>query len=234
MTFTSFYDSNRYLVILQGIYDIIPVVLFLLGSVILLRLFYSKMVKGCYCLLAAGSIMVFNAGVLKAIHKICMGAFRIDYIILDKQFTPTQSIGFVLLFLAFIGMFTSKNKDHIQGSKFPIIALPALLVLADEIIKGDSGFPAFTSTLPFIVCMIIGASGFLIMLMVYTIKSKMKAAPILFGISILFMIAMGYLSTMRTFEGAWLQISCNICYQTCYFLGCLLLKKREVHSAKNA
>lgn len=45
------------------------------------------------------------------------------------------------------------------------------------------------------------------------------------------MVGMGYLSTKRGFEGAWLQISCNVCYQTCFLIGCILLKKHGLSKA---
>lgn len=224
MFLTTFEEANSGLLVLQGIYDILPVCLFLVGSVILLRSLYGKMVKGCYCLLAAGSIMVFSAGLLKAFHKIFMGMLRIDYVILDKQFTPTQSIGFLLLFLALIGMFTSENTDHINKEKISVFALPVLIFVLEESV----GLKEFSNLWPFLSLMIIGAAGFLILLIVISVKMKLKVAPVLFGLSVLFMIGMGYLSTLRTFEGAWLQISCNVLYQSSYMVGCLLLKKNHL------
>lgn len=230
---TEFKDANRGLLVFQGIYDILPVALFLIGSVILLREFYGKMVKGCYCLLASGSVMVFAAGFLKALHKICMGAFHVDYIILDKQFTPSSSIGFLLLFIALIGMFTSHNKDHIneKTSKVPLITLPVVLLVLEETALGDSGLPAFTNLWPFLSLMIIGAAGYLFLLGLISIKMKKYVEMTFFFLSILFMICMGYLSTRRGFESAWIQISCNALYQSFFLTGCILLKK---HSLKEA
>lgn len=235
MFITAFKDANQVALIFQGIYDLLPVIFFLLGSIILLRTLYHKMVKGCYCLLAAGSIMVVSAGCLKALHKILMGVARIDYIILDKQFTPTQSVGFFLLFLALLGMFTSKNKDYIKPEKLSAIALPTLvffLAAEGETALGDSGLPAFTNLWPFLIMMILGAAGFLVLLVIVSVKMHTKIEPFLFSLSILFMIGMGYLSTKRTFEGAWMQISCNVVYQLTFFLGCLLLKRHHLETAQ--
>lgn len=228
---TEFKDAPRVGLTFQGIYDILPVVLFLLGSVILLRTLYSKMVKGCYCLLAAGSIRVFSAGILKALHKIVMGLFQVDYIILDKQFTPTQSIGFILLFLALLGRFTIKNTKHIQ-TKTMAITLPILaLFFAEDIKTGDSGLPAFTNSWPFLAVRIIGAGGFLVRLAVLAFKRKRIPEAVLFFIAIVLMVSRGYLSTKRGYEGAWMQISCNVLYQLTFFLGCLLLKKHNLEEA---
>lgn len=232
---TEFKDANRGLLVLQGIYDLVPVILFMIASVILLRELYSKMVKGCYVLLAGGSIMVFVSGALKALHKILMGAFQIDYIILDKQFTPGESIGFLLLFVSLIGMFTSHNTDHIDEKKTSAAAfiLPSFLFILEESVQyGDSGLPVFTNLWPFLSLMIIGAAGYLILLAVISFKMKKKAEMILFILSVLFMVGMGYLSTKRGFEGAWLQITCNVCYQTCFLAGCILLKKHGLSQAR--
>lgn len=230
---TEFKDAPQGGLIAQGFYDLIPVILFMFGSVILLRTLYSKMVKGCYCLLAAGSIMVFCAGVLKAFHKIIMGIFQVDYIILDKQFTPTQSIGFVFLFLALLGMFTTHNTKHVTPTKMSAISLPVFaFLLVEEVKLGDSGLPAFTNAWPFLSVMIIGAAGYLVMLCIISFKMKRIPEAVLFMISIVLMIGMGYLSTKRGFEGAWAQISCNVLYQGTYFAACLLLKKHGLEEAK--
>ena len=231
---TDFKDAPQVGIIFQGIYDLVPVVFFLVGCVILLRTLYSKMVKGCYCLLAAGSIMVFCAGVLKALHKIIMGLFRVDYIILDKQFTPTQSIGFILLFLALLGMFTAHNTNHVKPTKTSAVALPIIgIFLAEEATKlGDSGLPAFTNAWPFLSVMILGAGGFLVMLSIISFKMKKKLEGILFIVAIVLMVGMGYLSTKRGYEGAWAQITCNVLYQGVFFVSCLLLKKHGLEEAK--
>ncbi len=229
MVLTSFADAPRAGVLIQGIYDLLPVVLFMMGSVILLRTLYSKMVKGCYCLLASGSIMVFVAGVLKAFHKIIMGAFQVDYIILDKQFTPTQSVGFILLFLSLLGMFTTHNTKHITKAA-SLSLLPLLFVLEEEV--GSSGLKAYTNLWPFLSIMIVGAAGYLVMLSIIAFKMNRKLEAILFLVSLLFMIGMGYLSTKRGYEGAWMQISCNLVYQGIFFVACLLLKKHGLEESK--
>lgn len=227
---TSFEDAPRGLLALQSIYDLVPVVLFLLGSIILLRELYSRMVKGNYVLLGAGSIMVFATGFFKALHKFLLAVARINYVILDKQFVSTQSVGFALLAIALVGMFTSYNRNHLpmqdKGTKASAIALPLLaflpLFLAE---KGESDVKEFTSTMPFIVLMVVGAAVFLAMLIVVSVKLHQPIAIVLFSLAIVFMVGMGYLSTKHYFEGAWMQITCNVCYQLCFFLGCLLLKK---------
>ncbi len=220
-SFASIYESSPWALILQALYDLIPVTLFLIGSIILLRCLYNKMVKGNYALLAAGGIMVFVAGFLKAVHKLIVGFTGYSYSILDRQFTSTQSIGFLLLFIAFIGMFTPYNKKY---TKVRVVALPALV--STIILLSTDGLKEFDSTMPFIVMMIIGAAGTLGMLIYVSIRRKDVISAILFGLAIVFMVGMGYLSTKVTWTYTWIAISVNIVYQALFMVGAIRLQKK--------
>lgn len=220
-SFASIYESSPWALVLQALYDLIPVTLFLIGSIILLRCLYNKMVKGNYALLAAGGIMVFVAGFLKAVHKLIIGFTGYSYTILDRQFTSTQSIGFLLLFIAFIGMFTPYNKKY---TKVKVVALPAFISTA--ILLSTDGLKEFNSTMPFIVMMIIGAAGTLGMLVYISIRRKDVISAILFGLAIIFMVGMGYLSTKVTWTYTWVAISVNIVYQALFMIGAIRLQKK--------
>ncbi len=212
----SSYDGiDKIFIILQSLYDLVPIALFFLGSLILLKALYNKMVKGAYVLLSGGIIMVLSAGLLKALHKFLIGALEIDYTILDKQFTPTQSIGFLLIFLGLIGMFTKYNKNYtkVRSSIIPLLLIPSFLVITE-----------YDSSLPFIIMMVIGATGILSMLIYISCRLKNTKAIIAFSIAIIAMLGMGYLSSGSTFSRAWIQISVNIIYQGMFFLGALFLK----------
>lgn len=219
----SFLDAPRWAVCLQAIYDLVPIVLFLCGSIILLRTLYNKMVKGNYALLAAGSIMVFTAGFFKALHKFILGVGHIDYVLLDHQFSTTQSIGFALLFVALIGMFTSYNKKYTKVQAF--VPLYLLLPILAETIEKAEAIPTYDKSMPFVAIMVISAAGFLAMMIYISARMKKTLAIVLFALAVVFMVGMGYLSSKRTFTGAWIQISVNVCYQLCFFLGCVTLKK---------
>ncbi|MCR5741592.1 MAG: hypothetical protein K6G38_03965 [Gammaproteobacteria bacterium] len=210
-------EAPRLGMVFLGLYDLIPVVLYLIGSVILLRTLYNKMVKGCYVLTAGGAIMVFVAGVLKALHKILIGALNIDYVILDKQFTSTQSIGFILLFIGLIGMFTKYNKNYTKVRSIALLPLISFITLTAN---------TYDSSLPFIALMVIGAAGSLIMLIYMAIRMKSKVSVVIFIIAIIVMVSMGYLSTQRYFEYAWIAITTNIIYQGSYLLGIIILSKK--------
>ena len=219
-SFESVYQNTPWAIVLQSIYDLLPIGLFLVGAVVLLRCLYNKMVKGNYALLAAGSIMVFAAGFLKALHKFILGVSGYNYLILDKQFTPTQSVGFALILVAFIGMFTSYNKKY---TKVQAIALPAILF---TIFMETGNLPVFESSLPFIILMIVGAAGMLGMLIYIAIRRKDVMSAIFFGLAIIFMVMMGYLSTRNSWTMTWVAISVNICYQALFMAGALRLQKK--------
>lgn len=220
-TFEKVYEESPWAIILQSLYDLLPIILFLIGGVVLLRCLYNKMVKGNYALFAAGSIMVFAAGFLKALHKFIIGVSGYSYSILDRQFTSTQSIGFALMFVALIGMFTSYNKKY---TKVQAVALPALFITT--ILMDVGNLPTYDSTLPFIILMIIGAAGTLGMFVYISIRRKDVLAAIFFGLAIIFMVMMGYLSTRTSWSMTWIAISVNIVYQALFMAGALRLQKR--------
>ena len=222
-TYAELYESAPWAIVLQSLYDLIPIALFMVGAVVLLRCLYNKMVKGNYALLAAGSIMVFAAGFLKAMQKFIIGVSGYNYNILDRQFTSTQSIGFALMFVALIGMFTSYNKKYTKVSISVLVPLIAIVTFAEAeapVLK------EFTDTMPFIVLMIIGAAGTLVMMMIISIKRKDILSAVLFGLAIVFMVGMGYLSTKASWVGNWIAISVNIVYQGLFMIACLRLQKK--------
>ena len=220
MLFTALGEAPGWAQVLQGVYDLVPIVLFLVGAIILQKTLYNKMVKGCYALFAGGTIMVFAAGVLKAFHKIVLG-FGVDYIVLNYQFATTEGIGFLLAFLGLIGMFTIHNKNYTKVQSIGALAIPGAAILAAS---------TFDSTMPFIVVMILGAAGFLGVLIYIAVRLKSVPAIILFSVAIVAMIMMGYLSTKtkgdQGFEWAFVQITTNIVYQACFLVGTILLKRK--------
>ena len=219
--YAELYESAPWAIVLQSLYDLIPIALFMVGAVVLLRCLYNKMVKGNYALFAAGSIMVFAAGFLKAMQKFIIGVSGYNYNILDRQFTSTQSIGFALMFVALIGMFTSYNKKYTKVSISVLVPLAIISALAEA-----PALKEFTSTLPFIILMVVGAAGTLVMLMIIAIKRKDVLSAVLFGLAIVFMVGMGYLSTKASWVGNWIAISVNIVYQGLFMAACLRLQKK--------
>lgn len=58
--------------IFMAIFDLFPVVLFLVGGIYYQRMLYNKMSKGAFALFSAGTIFTFVAGVFKATYKILL------------------------------------------------------------------------------------------------------------------------------------------------------------------
>ena len=54
----------------MALVDCVPVALFLVAAVILQRDLYDRLPKGAYSLVAAGSIMAFLGGFMKALWKL--------------------------------------------------------------------------------------------------------------------------------------------------------------------
>ena len=189
----------------MAIVDYIPVILFFIAAILLLSDLYSKLSKGYYTLLASGSIMVFIAGTLKATWKILYALQICDYQALDICFFPMQGIGFVLFFIGLLGMF-SKKKD----------------------IKAMSVVPVFVSNMPFIILQIIGCAGAQFTLVAKSLQMKKKNAAIMFVISFIFMLAMGYLSAKFDDSSTmhWIAQCTNIVSQGALLSGTLILHKQ--------
>lgn len=165
--------------------DLIPVILFFISGVILLNDLYNKLVKGNYALLATGVIMVFLAGLLKAIHKVLAGAGTCDFVALNKCFFPMQSFGFVFAGAALLGLFYKKKDTKVKAMSItPIIFTPILTELVE-----------YNSSIPFVVIQVLGATVFYGMIVYICIKMKSIPSIVLTIIAFVTMLGMGYLSS---------------------------------------
>lgn len=158
----------------MAIVDFIPVVMFFLAACLLLKDLYNKMTKGAYALLATGSIMVLIGGFYKALWKILYALCICDYPLLSESFFPIQGTGFLLVFLALIGMFTPQNKKNVT--------------------LHSAAVPVLTSSMPFVILQIIGCAGMQWTMFGISLKMKKKNAAVCFVVAFIFMLAMGYLS----------------------------------------
>ncbi len=190
----------------MAIVDFIPVVLFFAAAVLLQRDLYNKMVKGAYALLATGSIMVLLGGFFKALWKILYALNICDYTLLDESFFPLQGSGFLLVFLALIGMFTNYNRTQFMGVGV---------------------VPVYTSSMPFVVVQVLGYGGAQWCLCVMSVKMKQRLAAVLFIVSFVFMLGMGYLSAVfdDTSSMHWLAQCTNVISQGAFLSGTWLLHK---------
>lgn len=189
----------------MALMDFVPVIFFGITAVILLRDLYNKMFKGAYALLAAGSVNVFMAGFCKALWKLLYAANICDLVALEEMFMPVNSLGLLFVGLSLIGMIAWKRKS-VMFSAAPV---------------------AFTSSMPFIMMMVVGLGGMCAGMSV--IAAKMKKAPvmILFILSFVCAMAMGYMSSQDATLAwvNWAEQSINTFSQACLMLGVIALHK---------
>ena len=189
----------------MALMDFVPVFFFGVTAVILLRDLYNKMFKGAYALLAAGSVNVFLAGFCKALWKLLYAANICDFVALEEMFMPVNSLGLLFVGLALIGMLCWKRKS-------------AMLSVAP---------PVFASSMPFIMMMVVGLGGMCAGLSVVAAKMKRGPVMILFILSFVCAMAMGYMSSQDSTQSwvNWAEQSINCVSQGCLMAGVLLLHK---------
>ncbi|MBR4162725.1 MAG: hypothetical protein IKR11_04320 [Solobacterium sp.] len=156
----------------MAIADYIPVILFLIASMTLLHDLYHAMSKGAFALFSAGVILIFTAGLFKATWKLLYALNICDFVALNNAFFPMQSTGFVLGALGIIGFLFFK-----QNKAFAVVP------------------PVYTSSLIFVIFTIFGTFCMWMGLAWISSKMKEKKAALLFILSFICMLGMGYLSS---------------------------------------
>ena len=192
----------------MALMDYLPVFFFGVTAVLLLRDLYNKMFKGAYALLAAGCVNVFLAGFCKATWKLLYAANICDFVALEEMFMPVNSLGLLFVGLSLIGMLVWKRKG-------------ALLSVAP---------PVFASSMPFIMMMVVGLGGLCVGLSVLAAKMKKSAVMILFILSFVCAMAMGYMSSQDSTQSwvNWVEQSINTVSQLCLMLGVVALHKADL------
>ena len=204
----------------MALVDFIPVILFTIASVILMRDLYNKMSKGAFALFAAGTIDVTCAGALKALYKLLYAAGICDFAPLSDMFFPVQSIGFLLAGIGLIAMICHKQKETTLSAAAPVL---------------------FKGTFIFVGCMVVGFGMMNAVLSVLAKKIKKPWLTVLFVLAWVCMLAMGYLSTRNFAEAKmnWIAQGVNILGQGSFLLGTILahragLKELRLHGGETA
>ena len=189
----------------MALMDFVPVIFFGVSAVLLLRDLYDKMFKGAYALLAAGSVNVFLAGFCKALWKLLYAANICDFKALEEMFMPVNSIGLLFVGLSLIGMLLWKRK----GAMLSVAPVP------------------FVSSMPFIMMMVVGLGGMCAALSVIAAKMKKSKVMILFILSFVCAMAMGYMSSQDSTQAwvNWAEQTINTVSQLCLMLGVIALHK---------
>ena len=193
----------------MALVDYLPVLLFAAAAVLLQRDLYNKMSKGAFALFAAGTIDVFFAGALKATYKLLYAAGVCDFEPLTQMFFPVQAIGFMLAGLGVVAMLCHPQKNTLHG-----VALAA----APQVYRG---------TMLFVALMVLGLLGMDAGFALLARRLKKPAAAVFFGLSFVFSLAMGYLSS-KDFSAAymnWIAQGVNIIGQGALLCGAVLLHR---------
>lgn len=199
----------------MALVDCVPVVLFLVAAVILQRDLYDQLPKGAYSLVAAGSIMAFLGGFMKALWKILYATGVCDYVLLDHALFTLQGPGFLLFFLGLTGLFWKGEKN----------AASAL-----------TGAPVATTTsIPFIVMQVVGLGGAQVLLAVAGARRGARLAPVAFAFAFVFMLGMGYLGAKFDDSSSmhWVAQLTNTLSMACFLWGALMLRAADPKKKEN-
>ena len=171
------YYRGKIMTVIMALVDYVPVLLFGICATILRRNQYEKMNKEIFALLGSGTMMILTAGLFKATWKLLYAAGICDFERLNQAFFPMQSMGFFMAGIAIlITTFIPKKKS---GTRLNAVAAPAV----------------FAGTALFVSVMILGMLGMCTGLAVQAKREGKKGAAVLFLISFLLMMTMGYLSS---------------------------------------
>lgn len=196
----------------MALVDFIPVIFFGAAAFILQKDLYNKMSKGAYALVCAGTIDVFLAGFLKAFYKLLYAANVCDFSALSTLFFPLQAIGFMLAGLGLVCLVTrSQGKGRVYSVAAPVF---------------------FSGTMIFVALMVSGLLGIDFSLSLVAKKMQKKNAVVMFVLSFIFCLAMGYLSSKDFSQNSmhWVAEGVNVFGQAFFFTGTMILHKNGLDS----
>ncbi|SDB24131.1 hypothetical protein SAMN02910298_01195 [Pseudobutyrivibrio sp. YE44] len=189
----------------MGLMDFIPVILFAITTIMLMRDFYYKMSKGAFALFSMGTLDIVCAGGLKALYKVLYGAGICDFQALSQMFFPLQSIGFLVTGVACIAMIYHKQGNTLYS------AVP----------------PIFAGTFVFVFSMCFGLGMICYSLCVLAKRLNKKFTIVAFLLNFILCLGMGYLSSKDFAQASinWAAQCINIVSQGCLLLGVVSLHK---------
>lgn len=194
--------------VLMAIVDYFPVTLFLIAAIVLQRELYYMMSKGAFALFSTGTITVFVAGFFKATWKLLYALGVCDFVALSQCFFPMQTVGFVLAAAGVVAMLSHRQG---KGTAYGVAVVP------------------FTSSMPFVVLMVLGVAVLNTSLCVVAKRRKCTGAIVLYLVAFVFIMGMGYLSSRDFADPAmnWLAEGVNTIGQGSFLAASLLLKKAK-------
>jgi len=197
----------------MALVDYIPVGLFLASAILLQRDLYNKMSKGAFALFSAGTITVFVAGFFKATWKLLYALSVCDFVALNKCFFPMQTTGFVLAAAGLLAFLFHKQGAH------TVYAAAAPLV--------------YDSNMLFVILMVLGVLAVDGSMLMIARKRRQTLASVLYIVSFVFIMGMGYLSSRDFTQPAmnWLGEAVNIIGQGSFFWATLILHRNGLDKA---
>lgn len=203
--------------IVMALVDFVPVIFFAAGSVILMRDLYNKMSKGAFALFSAGLIDIVFAGALKALYKLLYAAGVCDFTALSDMFFPVQAIGFLLAGCGIAAMLCFDQGD------------------TEAAVSGAAAAPqVFKGTFVFVGLVTAGLAMLDVSLCVLAKKLKKPGVIVVFILSLILSLCMGYLSSRDFTEASmnWIAEGMNILAEGTFFLGALLAHKAGLAELK--
>ena len=184
----------------MALVDYIPVLFFTIAGIILICDLKNKMSGLVYAIFSLGIAAIATAGACKATWKLLVAANIANIEILNKMFFPTQSIGFLL---AGVGL--------------------VLMLIA----KKNRGEVRHYSVMGYVALMVAGLAFIDTALCILAAKLKKRGLILLFLLSFVCSMAMGYLSSRDFTEAIWNWIcECiNVVGQGTLLIGVIKLHK---------
>ena len=197
-----------------ALFDFIPCVIYLVTVLILQKDLYGKMSRVSYTLYAAGTAMVFFAGIGKAMWKLLIAANVCDFEKLNSMAMPVQSIGFILAGAGLLLFVCKKQKTTLYSAALPV----------------------FSGSMIFIFMMVIGVGLSCGSLMAFACKLKKKKIIPLFVLAFVLLLAMGYLGS-KNFELSyinWIAEGINTLAQSVLLIGVCIIHKSGLKNIEKA
>ena len=197
----------------MAVFDLLPVVFFIAGTMTIAGDMKQKMTHPSRILFVGGSWIVGAAGLLKALYKLAYSTGLGDPAWMSRQFFYNQAFGFLL---AGVGLTLAVTRlDKAQGGGagsggsgsgklYSIVPIPVMALVGMMV----AGLAALDASLCFLAA-----------------KLKKRKALVLFIISFFLCLGMGYLSS-KSFEKAsmnWIAEGINAVGQLAFLAGCGIL-----------
>ena len=187
-----------------ALFDFLPVIFFLIGSIYLVRLATRMCGTRCRRLALMGSLLIFLGGFLKALWKLLVATGVGDFQVMSEIQFALIAPGFVLLLIVVIWMARSEGKlTQGKNTLIPVIA---------------------AWKIPLLIVMTLASMGVMGILTYIAFRHKVKFAAAGFIVSFLCLVGMGSMaSSEQTLARQWIEQSINSLGQLGFMTGTIFL-----------